>query len=161
MLWQKIERQCHDNKRNSNNLGFLCSVYDINYNRGFSMSNYNWCHGPECHTKQTQSRIRGSGRDKVLRTIRIKHGRYNYGSTPEQPMIWDYFCGNHCLMDFIRLHLTSIIAIAPRSKALETPIKVEKEKYENYRMRYNGNGYDKVPYISTRTTINSVDNDNG
>ena len=41
------------------------------------MSNYNWCHGPNCHTNHTQSRIRGSGDNKVLRTIKIKQGRYN------------------------------------------------------------------------------------
>ena len=33
---------------------------------------YNWCHGPNCHTYQTQSRVRGSGDNKVLRTIKIK-----------------------------------------------------------------------------------------
>ena len=124
---------------------------------------YNWCHGPECHTNHTQSRIRGSGRNKVLRTIKIKHGRYNYGSTPEQPMIWDYFCCNNCLFDYIRTHLQSIIAIAPRREALETPIKVEKEKYESYRSQWNAQGtdYQRVPYMATRTTIKSVDNDNG
>ena len=124
------------------------------------MSNYNWCHGPECHTNHTQSRVRGSGDNKVLRTIKIKQGRYD----SYQNGIWDYFCGNHCLFDFIRLHLTSIIAIAPRSKALETPIKVEKEKYESTRWDFN-NGIDnrpqRVPYQATRTTIKSVDNDNG
>jgi len=124
------------------------------------MSNYNWCHGPNCHTNHTQSRIRGSGENKVLRTIKIKQGRYNYYDRGENNVsMWDYFCNQSCLMDFIRLHLTSIIAIAPRREALETPIKVEKTKHEDYRMRYNGNGYDKVPYISTRTTIKSVDND--
>ena len=60
------------------------------------MSDYNWCHGPECHTQHTQSRVRGSGDNKVLRTIKIKWGRYNY-SGDEQPNIWDYFCGNRCL----------------------------------------------------------------
>ena len=40
--------------------------------------NYNWCHGPSCHTNHTQSRIRGSGDNKVLRTIKIRQGRYNY-----------------------------------------------------------------------------------
>ena len=67
-------------------------------------------------------------------------------------------------MDFIREHLTSIIAIAPRREALETPIKVEKTKYESYRYDYNGNYEDRpqrVPYQATRTTIKSVDNDNG
>ena len=124
------------------------------------MSNYNWCHGPECHTRHTQSRIRGSGRDKVLRTIKIKWGRYNY-SGDEQPNVWDYFCNNRCLMDFIRLHLTSIIAIAPRREAQETPIKVEKEKYESTRWDYNSgieNRPQRVPYMATRTTIKSVDN---
>ena len=119
------------------------------------MSNYNWCHGPNCHTMETQSRIRGSGDNKVLRTIKIKQGRYN----GYQNGIWDYFCNQSCLMDFIRLHLTSIVAIAPRRNALETPIKVEKEKYENYRYRYNDNGSYREPYQATRTTIKSVDND--
>ena len=102
------------------------------------MSNYNWCHGPECHTNHTQSRVRGSGDNKVLRTIKITQGRYNYNNRPELISIWDYFCNQSCLMDFIREHLTSIIAIAPRREALETPIKVEKEKYESSRYNWNG-----------------------
>ena len=117
---------------------------------------YNWCHGPSCHTNRTLSRVRGSKGNKVLRTIRIKHGRYNYGSTLEQPMIWDYFCNNRCLMDFIKTHITSVVAIAPRREPLETPIKVEKEKYESYRYNYTTN--QRVPYMATRTTIKSVDN---
>jgi len=111
---------------------------------------FNWCHGPSCHTKHTQSRVRGSGDNKVLRTIKIKQGRYNYSGRPELITHDDYFCGNYCLMDFIRLHLTSVIAIAPRREALETPIKVVKEKDTNWR----GDPY-------TRTRITSVDNDNG
>ena len=103
------------------------------------------------------SRIRGSGDNKVLRTIKIKQGRYN----GYQNGIWDYFCGNHCMFDFIREHITSIIAIAPRSKALETPIKVVKNKYESYRYNWTSNGSERVPYQATRTTIKSVDNNNG
>mgnify|MGYP001214049606 CR=1 FL=1 len=126
------------------------------------MSNYNWCHGPNCHTNETQSRVRGSGDNKVLRTIKIKVGRYgNYDRGDNNVSMWDYFCNQSCLMDFIRLHLTSIVTIAPRSKALETPIKVEKTKHEDYRMRYNGENYERIPYTSTRTTIKSVDNDHG
>ena len=122
------------------------------------MTDYNWCHGPDCHTKQTQSRVRGSGNNKVLRTIKIKQGRYNN----YQNGIWDYFCNQSCLMDFIREHITSMIAIAPRREALETPIKVQKEKYDSHRYKYNDNGnYQRVPYQATRTTIKSVDNDNG
>ena len=124
------------------------------------MSNYNWCHGPECHTNKTQSRVRGSGDNKVLRTIKIKQGRYN----GYQNSIWDYFCNQSCLMDFIRTHLQSIVAIAPRREALETPIKVVKEKYDSTRWDYGSNIDDRpqrVPYQATRTTIKSVDNDNG
>ena len=80
---------------------------------------YNWCHGPNCHTNATQSRVRGSKGNKVLRTIKIKENRYgNY-----QANIWNYFCNQSCLMDFIQTHSQSIRAIAPRREALETPIK--------------------------------------
>ena len=80
---------------------------------------FNWCHGPDCHTKHTQSRVRGSGDNKVLRTIKIKENRYgNY-----QANIWNYFCNQGCLMDFIQTHSQAIRAIAPRREALETKIK--------------------------------------
>jgi hypothetical protein len=62
------------------------------------------------------------------------------------------------MRDYIETHLTSIIAIAPRREPLETPIKVEKTKSQDHRMRYNGNEYERVPYVSTRTTIKSIDN---
>ena len=119
------------------------------------MSNYNWCHGPNCHTNHTQSRVRGSGDNKVLRTIKIKQGRYNN----YQNGIWDYFCNQSCLMEYIRTHLQSIIAIAPRTKALETPIQVKKTKYENYRYQYSNGESRRIPYMSTRTEIKTVDND--
>jgi hypothetical protein len=38
------------------------------------MSNYNWCHGPKCHTNPTQDRIRGVKGKKVLRTRKISKG---------------------------------------------------------------------------------------
>jgi len=94
------------------------------------MSNYNWCHGPNCHTNHTQSRIRGSGDNKVLRTIKIKQG----GSyrTHEHYSMFNYFCNQSCLMDYIRTHLQSIVAIAPRREALETPIDVKVETRTDY-----------------------------
>ena len=115
------------------------------------MNDYNWCHGPNCHTYQTQSRVRGSGDNKVLRTRRIK--QYDNYLNNERYSMFNYFCGNNCLFDFIRLHLTSIIAIAPRREALETPIKVETKTY---------NAPDH-PYYQGRKykTITVVDNDNG
>ena len=122
---------------------------------------YNWCHGPNCHTIQTQSRIRGSGDNKVLRTIKIKEG----GSyrTHEHYSMFNYFCNQSCLMDYIRTHIQAIVAIAPRREALETPIKVVKEKYESTRYEYDSysDRPQRVPYTATRTTIKSVDNNNG
>ena len=121
------------------------------------MSDYNWCHGPECHEQQTQSRVRGSGDNKVLRTIRI-----NQNSHYIRNSIFSYFCNNRCLHDYLNKHAQAISAIAPRREALETPIKIEKEKYESYRYQWNSNDqHERVPYMATRTTIKSVDNDNG
>ena len=122
------------------------------------MSDYNWCHGPECHTQETQSRVRGSGENKVLRTIKIKayQGKSMFGNGGGN--VWDYFCNHRCLMDFVSKHTQAIVNIAPRREALETPIKVVKEKYESYRYRYNDNGSYREPYQATRTTIKSVDN---
>jgi hypothetical protein len=79
---------------------------------------YNWCHGPKCHTQQTQSRIRGSGDNKVLRTIKISNNSRNqFGNN-----IFDYFCNTRCLYDYLGKHAQAISAIAPRREALETPI---------------------------------------
>ena len=106
------------------------------------MSDYNWCHGPECHTQATQSRVRGSGDNKVLRTIKIKQNSHYIRNS-----IFSYFCNNRCLHDFLRLHAQTIANIAPRREALETKIKVMKEKDTNWR----GDIY-------TRTRIDKVDN---
>ena len=89
---------------------------------------YNWCHGPNCHTQATQSRVRGSGDNKVLRTVKIKQGRYNGYQRWHIMMIT--FVINLVYWILLENIYNLVIAIAPRRKALETPIKVEKEKYE-------------------------------
>ena len=82
------------------------------------MSNYNWCHGPDCHTYTTQSRVRGSKGNKVLRTIKIKQDSHYIRNS-----IYSYFCNQHCLHGFLNLHKDRIVAIDPRREARETPIK--------------------------------------
>ena len=77
---------------------------------------YNWCHGPSCHTKETQSRVRGSKGNKVLRTIKIKENKWN------QDHAFKYFCNQNCLYEFINKHLEELVRIAPRREALEPPI---------------------------------------
>ena len=121
------------------------------------MSDYNWCHGPSCHEKETQSRVRGSGDNKVLRTIKIKINSHNQFSND----IFDYFCNTHCLYNYLHKHAQAVANIAPRSKALETPIKVEKTKYESTRYEYDSysDRHQRVPYMATRTTNKLVDND--
>ena len=98
---------------------------------------YNWCHGPDCHTQHTQSRVRGSKGNKVLRTIKIGLNNGSYRTENPEYSMWQYFCNQRCLMDFIRTHLQSIVAIAPRREALETPIEVEVETRTDWR----GNPY--------------------
>ena len=83
------------------------------------MSDYNWCHGPECHTQATQSRVRGSKGNKVLRTIKISNNSRNqFGNN-----IFDYFCNTRCLYHYLGKHAQAIANIAPRREALETKIK--------------------------------------
>mgnify|MGYP003133464430 CR=1 FL=1 len=86
------------------------------------MNDYNWCHGPKCHTNHTQDRIRGVQGSKVLRTKKIKVqdlSRWHYSQGWE-----NHFCRLGCLMDFIKEHINEFIRLHPRTEALETPIDV-------------------------------------
>ena len=46
------------------------------------MSDYIWCHGPECHKKKTTDRVRGVKGSKVLRTKRIKDNHITINIIP-------------------------------------------------------------------------------
>ena len=80
---------------------------------------YQWCHGPKCHTNHTQDRIRGNKGNKVLRTRKITTTRWNENNA------WSVFCSQGCYNDFFQKHYAAIIAIAPRTEPLETPIEVQ------------------------------------
>ena len=85
------------------------------------MSDFNWCHGPRCHEQHTQDRVRGVKGSKVLRTRKIKLHEWNRDR-------WDrYFCSQNCYDNFANKYIDQIIAIAPRTEALETPVNVSKE----------------------------------
>ena len=94
------------------------------------MSDYIWCHGPDCHKRETTTRVRGVKGSKVLRTIKINVGNYREG-------LWNYFCDQTCLMNFMWKHYQEFIALHPRTEALETPIEVEVQT----RTDYFGNPY--------------------
>ena len=82
------------------------------------MTDYNWCHGPECHSRHTLDRVRGVKGSKVLRTRKIKlhPGRDNLNW-------YQFFCSQNCYDNFANKYIEQVIAIAPRTEALETPIK--------------------------------------
>ena len=86
---------------------------------------YNWCHGPNCHTNKTQDRIRGVKGSKVLRTRKIAETHWNRNS------FYSKFCSNSCYNEFANKYVDQIVAIAPRTEALETPINVTKEVHES------------------------------
>ena len=109
------------------------------------MSEYVWCHGPSCHTQHTQDRIRGVKGSKVLRTKKVKQDTDRSWYNPNN--FYNYFCSQSCYNNFANTHAQQIIAIAPRTEALETPIEVVKEQSTDYFNR---------PYTSTR--ILTVDN---
>ena len=108
------------------------------------MSGFNWCHGPHCHTNDTQDRLRGVKGSKVLRTRKVAQHAWNSG---ERLSMFSYFCSNGCYNSFANKHINEIIAIAPRTEALETPVNVDKVQ-DTY---YNGQSY-------TRVEISRVDN---
>ena len=110
------------------------------------MSNFVWCHGPGCHKSHTQDRIRGVKGSKVLRTKKVTQ----HSHTREHASMWNYFCSNGCYNDFAHKHIQEIVAIAPRTEALETPIEVVKEHARDWR----GNDY-------METKILTVDNNGG
>ena len=105
------------------------------------MTDYNWCHGPECHEKKTQDRIRGVKGSKVLRTRKIAENNWNRNN------VWSHFCSQGCWNDFMYAHWDEFIRLHPRTEALETPIDVVKEQRTNWA----GNPY-------TETIIKKVDN---
>ena len=111
------------------------------------MSNFVWCHGPGCHKSHTQDRIRGVKGSKVLRTKKVQQHAFNSG---ERTSMYSYFCSQGCYNDFANTYVQQVIAIAPRTEALETPIEVTKTPSTDWRGE---------PCINTQIT--TVDNHGG
>ena len=112
------------------------------------MSDYNWCHGPSCHTKHTQDRIRGVKGSKVLRTRKIPQNSHYIRNS-----VWSHFCSQGCYTDFMHKHWEEQIRLHPRTECLETPIDVQVETMTDY----FGNPYkQKVIKKVDNTRTNSV-----
>ena len=93
------------------------------------MSSHLWCHGPNCHTHETQDRVRGSKGSKVLRTRKVKQHTERSWYNPDN--FFNYFCSQGCYNDFANTYAQQIITIAPRTEPLETPIEDPKKVTES------------------------------
>ena len=101
------------------------------------MSQFNWCHGPHCHTYHTLGRIRGVKGNKVLRTRKISQTHSHYHLNDWLSRWWAYFCDERCRTDYIHKHLAAIMRLEPRTEPLETSIEVQQIKQVNWQ----GNSY--------------------
>ena len=90
------------------------------------MSEFNYCHGPNCHTYHTQGRIRGVKGNKVLRTRKVSCKSW-WNDTNFGTKYYHFFCDDRCKHDFLDKHLRDIIALEPRHEPLETSIEVQKK----------------------------------
>jgi hypothetical protein len=63
--------------------------------------------------------------------------------------MFSYFCSNGCYNNFANKHIQEIVAIAPRTEALETPINVTRKQVDSRFGDY------------MRTEITTVDNNGG
>jgi hypothetical protein len=105
-----------------------------------------YCQGTRCHTYDTQSRVRGTKGNKVLRT------RYAYGSSDSwNTNRWElYFCDERCMNDWLREHIANFMNIVGiKTKPQETPIDIVEETRTNW----SGKEY-------TYTTIKLKENEN-
>ena len=99
------------------------------------MIDFNWCHGPKCHEKHTVDRVRGVKGSKVLRTRKIKENNWNEDR-------WDrYFCSQNCYDNFTNKYLQQVIAIAPRTECLETPIKDPIKEKHTHEFSWGNHSY--------------------
>ena len=107
------------------------------------MSSHVWCHGTNCHKSRTQDRVRGSKGSKVLRTRKVKQSEWNTG---DRRNMYSYFCSNTCYNDFANANIDRIVALAPRTEPLETPIEDPKRDSEGYYNRWviNEKGVDTI-----------------
>ena len=109
------------------------------------MTNYNWCHGPKCHTKHTVDRVRGVKGSKVLRTRKIKQTQWNHNN------MWSHFCSQGCYTDFMYAYWEEQIALHPRTEALETPIEDPQKTRHETAYGYGWNQWD-IKVDNTRQT---------
>ena len=113
------------------------------------MSSHYWCHGTNCHKSHTTDRVRGSKGSKVLRTRKVKQTEWNKNS------FYKYFCSNGCYNDFANANIDRIVALAPRTEPLETPIDDPKKTVHTGNYTYSDGT--KHSWTSTQIKEKGVD----
>ena len=106
------------------------------------------CQGTKCHTYETQSRIRGTKGNKVLRT---RKARFNMQVNREWIRDWEhYFCDERCMNDWLDKHMTQLMNyVGIKTVPQETPIDIVKTIHKDWSDREY-----------TRTTIKLKENEN-
>jgi len=91
----------------------------------------NICQGTKCHTYKTQSRIRGTKGNKVLRT---RKARFDMNVDREWIRNWEhYFCDERCMNDWLDVHMVQLINyVGIKTKPSETPIDIIEETKTNW-----------------------------
>jgi len=91
----------------------------------------NICQGTKCHTYETQSRIRGTKGNKVLRT---RKARFDMNVNREWIRNWEhYFCDERCMNDWLDVHMVQLINyVGIKTKPSETPIDIIEETKTNW-----------------------------
>ena len=94
------------------------------------------CQGPECHTYDTQSRVRGVKGAKVLRT---RNARYEIDNSYTWSSPWEqYFCDERCMNNWLAKHMTQLINyVGINTKPKESPISIVQTKHK----AWNGQEY--------------------
>ena len=100
------------------------------------MSDYNWCHNPDCHTNHTTDRVRGVKGKKVLRTRKI-----SLNTSYMQNSIWSFFCNNKCLFQFLNKFRQQVANINPTTEPSEIPIHDPIKKTHTYNYGYGDHTY--------------------
>ena len=80
-------------------------------------------------------RVRGVKGSKVLRTRKVKVYSNNNGW-------YSFFCSQRCYDDFTNKHIDQVLAIAPRTECLETPIEDPQKTRHNSNYGYSWNEWD-------------------
>ena len=90
------------------------------------------CQGTKCHTYETQSRIRGTKGNKVLRT---RTARYSFENDNHSWINnWEYyFCDERCMNNWLNVHLAQLINyVGLKTNPQETPIAIETETRQDW-----------------------------